>query len=137
MLAKGSVILGGTLTFLMFIFHTRLYAMYGWQQDLSYLTLANHRILFTIHIALLLLFLAFSVISLIYYRELSQPDGLGTGLLIAFSAFWIWRAVWQIIYFQAPPGTMSVPAINYALVAVFALLATAYLIPLILQRMPE
>ena len=87
MLAKGSVIFGGVLTFLMFNFHTRLYWMFGWQQDLSNLTLANQRILYTIHIALILLFLAFSLISLIFSRELSQPGGLAVGILIAFSAY--------------------------------------------------
>lgn len=134
MLAKGSVIFGGILTFLMFFFHTRLYKMYGWQQDLSNMTLANQRILYTIHIALLLLFLAFSVVSLIFYRELSQPEGLAVGLLIALSVFWIWRTVWQIFYFKVPPGTASVPVMNYALAAVFALLAVAYILPLVLQR---
>lgn len=132
MLAKGSVIFGGVLTFLMFFFHTRLYNMYGWQQDLSNLNQANQRILYTIHIALLLLFLAFSLVSLIFYRELSQPGGLAAGLLIAFSAFWVWRTIWQILYFKAPAGTASVPVMNYVLIAVFALLAVAYILPLVL-----
>jgi len=89
--------------------------------------------LYTIHLALLLLFLAFSLVSLIFYRELSQPEGLAVGLLIAFSAFWIWRAVWQVFYFKVPPGTASVPVMNYALPVVFALLAMAYILPLALQ----
>ena len=133
MLAKGSVIFGGVLTFLMFIFHTRLYWMFGWQQDLSNLTLANQRILYTIHIALILLFLAFSLISLIFSRELSQPGGLAIGILIAFSAFWVWRAIWQVLYFRVPPGTASVPVMNYVLTSVFVLLAVAYILPLVLQ----
>ncbi|MEN6348737.1 MAG: hypothetical protein ABFD08_04975 [Syntrophomonas sp.] len=134
MVAKGSVIFGGILTFLMFVFHTRFYKMFGWQQELSNLTLANQRILYTIHIALLILFLAFSLISLIFYRELSQPVGLAAGMLFVISAFWIWRTVWQVFYFKVPPGTPSVPVMNYALIAVFALLAAAYILPLILQR---
>lgn len=133
MLAKGSVIFGGVLTFLMFVFHTRLYTMYGWQQDLSNMTLASQRILYTIHLALLL-FLAFSLVSVIFYRELSQPEGLAVGLLIALSVFWIWRAVWQVFYLKVPPETASVPVMNYALTAVFAMLAMAYILPLVLQR---
>ncbi|MFW6324460.1 MAG: hypothetical protein ACOC0U_05290 [Desulfovibrionales bacterium] len=39
-------------------------------------------------------------LSLVYARELSTSRGLAFGFNLLLSLFWIWRFVWQIVYFK-------------------------------------
>jgi hypothetical protein len=59
-LAKICIVLGGVLSFLMACFHTRFYRMFRWDRDFEKVTLLNHKVLYSIHITLLLLFFLFS-----------------------------------------------------------------------------
>ena len=119
---------GGVLSLLMAIFHTRFYNMFNWKTDFEKLTLANSRILYTIHIALLLVFIVIGFISIIYAKELSQSTGLAAGLNCLLSIFWLWRFIWQFAYFKREKG-QKLPPISIFLSVVFALLFASYFIP--------
>ncbi|MCF7810033.1 hypothetical protein K9N50_03495 [bacterium] len=128
---KICIVTGGLLSLLMFAFHIRFYKLFGWADDFGKISLRNQRILYTVHIALLLLFLVFAVLSFLYIGELSSAKGLAFGITILYSLFWLWRAIWQIVYFTPKAGKTQrrMPAIHYVLITGFFLLFITYLIP--------
>ena len=130
---RACIIAGGILSLLMVIFHSRFYQLFDWGREFKNITLRNQRIFYTIHIALLLLFVAFAVLSFVYVDELSRATGLALGVTGVYSAFWLWRAVWQIVYFRLPKksGARNMPFLHYVLIAIFILLFIVYLVPII------
>jgi hypothetical protein len=122
------IYVGGVLSLLMAFFHTRFYKMFNWKTEFEKLSLANSRILYTIHIALLLIFIVIGVISIIYAKELSHSIGLSVGLNFLLSIFWLWRFIWQLTYFRVEKGQKS-PPISILLSVIFILLFVSYFIP--------
>lgn len=123
------IYVGGALTILMAFFHTRFYQMFNWEADFKKISLINSRILYSIHIALLLLFFIIGSFSLIYANELSQSIGLSAGLNCLLSLFWLWRFIWQFVYFKREKG-QKLPLISILLSIIFALLCVSYFVPL-------
>jgi hypothetical protein len=121
----------------MAVFHTRFYKLFQWKEEFAKITPRNQRIFYTIHIALLLLFLVFALLSFIYTDELSKAEGLALGITSGYSLFWLWRAIWQIVYFRPSTSTTADPRIrkslflHHLLTIIFLLLFIAYLIPVI------
>ena len=128
MISLVSIYAGGSLTLLMALFHTRFYRLFGWKNDFTKISPLNTRIIYTVHLALLLLFFILAALSIGYARELSQSTGLSFGLNILISLFWLWRFLWQLFYFKREKGK-KIPPMAIALIVVFLLLAIAYLIP--------
>ncbi len=129
-----SIYVGGILTLFLAIFHTRFYRIFQWKNEYQHITLLNQRVLYTIHVALFLLFFLFAFISLFYARELSKSQGLAFGVNITYSAFWLWRAIWQIYYFQPSKGKRP-SHIWYVMVLSFFVLFVAYLMPVLLKML--
>lgn len=119
---------GGVLTLLMAILHTSYYKIFNWKTEFKNISIANARIFYTLHIALLLMFFIIAAISIVYANELSRSTGLANGINILLAAFWIWRLIWQFIYFKKQKGQKSHP-IAIVLFAMFLLLAISYSIP--------
>ena len=129
------IISGGILSLFMVAFHSRFYRMFYWRREFKKVSLPNQRVLYTIHIALLLFFLVFAVLSLVYVDKLSQPHGLAFGMTGLYALFWLWRTIWQVAYFRPPKGSdlKKMPFIHYFLIIIFALLFIAYGIPVALS----
>jgi len=125
-----SIYVGGVLTVLLALFHARFYRMFNWGADLKKIGLLNRRVLYTIHLALLLVFFMVGALSLMYAGELGASTGLAFGLNLLFSLFWVWRLVWQLYYFKGKRG-QKVPPVSVLMVVWFALLAVAYLFPVL------
>jgi hypothetical protein len=132
MLPLISIYLGGVITLLLVAFHTRFYKTFNWADEFSKLTLSNRRIIYTIHVALLLLLFMLGAVSLIFADELSQCRGLAFGFNFLFSVFWFWRLVWQRTYFRRHKGQKLSP-VGICLTAVFLLLAAAYIMPVVFR----
>jgi CBS domain containing-hemolysin-like protein len=124
------IYLGGILTLLIALFHTGFYKIFNWKADFGKLSPLNTRILYSVHIALLLLFFLTGILSLIYAKELARSNGLAAGLNFSLSLFWLWRFIWQIAYFKREQG-QKIPFLSILLSAVFALLCISYSVPLI------
>ncbi len=134
MAANICILFGGTLCLLMVLFHLRLPKMFGWSDAYRAIPLPNKRIFHTIHIALILLFCIASFLSFAFFRELGSPDRMASAMLILFSAFWLWRALWQLFYFKLPHGApKKYLRMNCAQTTLFVLLCASYLLPVILS----
>ncbi|UCD89058.1 MAG: hypothetical protein JSW04_11520 [Desulfobacterales bacterium] len=130
MLPLISIYFGGVLTLLLAILHSRYYIMFNWKDDFEKITSINARIFYTIHIALLLLFFMIAAISISYAKELSQSVGLAFGFNLLYSIFWMWRLIWQFVYFKMEKG-QKIPPIGIFLIIIFILLVVSYLIPVV------
>lgn len=126
----ASIYLGGILTLLIALYHARLYRTLNLQEDLVGVTPINQKILYTINLALSLLFLMMGVISISYARELSESTGLAFGLNLLYALFWIWRLLWQFHYFERERAERLSPSAILKIVAPLVIIA-CYLIPVI------
>ena len=129
-----SIYCGGALTFLMGIFHTRFFKLFKWKKELGKITEANKNIFYTIHIALLLLFFEIAALSLFYAKEVSLGIGISFGINLLCAVFWLWRAIWQILYFKPDKNSKLLP-LHYILIVYFSLLCIAYALPDIIKLM--
>ena len=134
-ISKISIIIGGILSLFMALFHTQFYKLFNWKKEFEKISAINQKIFYTIHLALLLLFLVFSFISFAYTTELSQCKGLACGITFGYSLFWLWRTIWQMIYFRPPKNQKAGKMIfmHYLLIIIFAILFVVYLVPFILS----
>ncbi len=134
-ISKLCIYVGAVLSLLMFLFHTRLYTLLGWKNELSKISDISRKIIYTINLALLLIFLIFGFISFIYVNELAKCEGLAFGICLGYSLFWLWRGIWQVTYFKLPKNTQVSKkglSIYYSLVTSFTILFIVYLIPVII-----
>jgi hypothetical protein len=125
-----SIYIGGALTLIMAIFHTRFYRMFNWKTDFEKVTALNARIIYTVHLALVLLFFMLGTISIVNAKELARSIGLALGLNLLFSVFWLWRLIWQFAYFKREKR-QKIPLIGVILIFLFVFLFITYLIPVI------
>lgn len=132
MVSLVSIYAGGILTLGIAAFHTRFYKMFDWEDAFGKLNARDSRVLYTVHLALLLLFLVIGALCLVYAGELGRSIGLAFGLNVSLSAFWAWRLVWQFTCFKSAKGRKK-PAISIVLIVAFFLLAISYLIPPVLR----
>lgn len=127
-----SIYTGGVLTLLMALFHTRFEKIFGWNIEFKRVSERNTKILYTIHLALIMLFFGFGIITLIYADEFSKSTGLASGLNIMLTLFWLWRAIWQLAYFK-PDKKSKLRAMHFMLLLVFVLLTLSFGVPVFLN----
>lgn len=132
-LTRIAIVAGGVLSLLMAAFHIRFYALFGWHREFEALSARSRRIVFTIHLALLLAFVGFGAVTLAFVGPLARADGLAFGVDLFLALFWGWRTVWQVVWFRPPPGPKgrTMRRLHVGLTIVFGLLAAAYAFPII------
>ena len=129
-LPEAAIIAGGILSLMMAWFHRGFYVLFGWRREFEKISPVNAKLFYTIHVALALLFLAFALVSLVYFHELGRGEGLAAGVTLSYSLFWLWRTVWQVIYFRPRRSAKArKPILHHTLVAIFAALFVLYLVP--------
>lgn len=127
---QAVIIVGGVLTLAVGVGHLFFGRLFGWRDELTRLKAGSRTVLYTIHVALCLVFFAFGFITLRHSAELARPDGLGATVALVIAAIWAWRAVWQVVYF-APlaRGSTRWRRVHPALVGAATVLAAAYATP--------
>ncbi len=136
-LAEIGIVTGGALTLAVSIGHTFFYRLFRWGEDFGRIGARNRMVLYSIHVALYLLLLPFALVSIAYPAELARPGGLGGTLTLSIAAFWVWRLVWQIVYFGPRAGNEG-PGwrrFHRALVLFIAALVAAYGGPAVAVRL--
>lgn len=134
-LSKCFIAIGGILTLLIAIFHSRFHVLFNWENELIKLSKPNQRTMVTINVALIVLLFFFSLISFAYMNELAQHHGIAFGILLFFSIFWAWRTFWQIFYYRKPKEISMFDRrlfLHYVLIVVFGFLTISYFAPLII-----
>ena len=116
-----SIYTGGILTLLLAILHSQYYRLFDWKKNFESISPLNSRIFYTIHMALLLLLVGIGLFTLIYSAELSNGRGLAFGFNGMISLFWLWRFVWQLVYFRRGKDKKT-PLLAYVLTIWFFLL---------------
>lgn len=127
-----SIYCGGVLSLVMGIFHSQFYKLFKWKKELEKISETNMNIIYTIHLALLLIFFGFAVISILYAKELSICIGISFGINLMYAIFWLWRTIWQIIYFK-PDKKSKLLYLHYILIIYFVFLFITYILPVILK----
>lgn len=130
---KIGIITGGILLLLLALAHSLFYRLFKWERDFENITSLNRKIIYTIHVALTLSFLPSATISLLFAEELSQGQGLAAGITTLYSLFWLWRLVWQVIYFKHSDvkNNIKLQLLNYLLILIFFILFVTYLSPIV------
>ncbi len=130
-LLEIGIVSGGICTLAVACFHTRFYIFFGWAEEFEKLTLLNRKILYTMHVFLILFFLPFAAISLLYSKELSSGDGLASAITLLYAIFWLIRAVWQAAYFR--PSKLKVGAkmhlAHYLIITLSTAMFIVYIAP--------
>ena len=132
-LSNLSLIVGSCLTIAMVIFHFFFPKIFKWEKDFQRITGTNKRVYFTINVALYLLFIVIAMITLLHINELVQCTRIGFTFLLLISLFWLWRTIWQIIYFKPEKGSKLI-IMHIILILIFLLLSLSYIAPIILLR---
>ncbi len=127
-LGQIAIVAGGVLTAMVAVAHTFFYRLFHWGADFERLKPINRRVLYTIHVALLLLFVPIALVSMGFSAELARPSGLGGSLALALAAFWAWRLVWQVVYFGplVPAVSRGWVRFHRAIIVACAALVVAY-----------
>lgn len=128
-----AIIVGGLLSLLMAAFHSQFFSLFGWRREFEALSVRTRKIIYAIHLALLLLLLGFACVSFAASKELSQARGLALAFNAMYSLFWLWRTIWQIACFGRKKTSSGSLALHYILIASFSLLCIAYALPIILR----
>ena len=92
------VVAGGVYCLAFALFHLAFWKLFGWRQDLRSLTAVNRAVVQILNLCLTFAFLVFAFVSLLYPSEMTGT-GLGRALLLLIAAFWLLRAVEQVIFF--------------------------------------
>jgi len=123
------ILIGGSLSFALAVFHAFFYSYFKWRIDLKNVSIVNEKIIMTLHIGVIAIFLFFAFLSLTFTEELGQCNGLA-GSITGFYAFvWLWRVIWQVVYLKEMKKEK--PVLHYALIVWFLMLFAAYSIPVI------
>lgn len=131
-LSKLCLFTGAGLSLLMALFHMQFYKLFSWKEEFRKISLRNQKIFYSIHVALILLFLFFTVISIIYADQLSRARDLSSGIVTGYALFWLWRTIWQVLYFKSTGKVKALLIRHYVLTAVFFLLFISYSLPVMI-----
>ncbi len=126
-LAEISIITGGAGGILLVLFHVYVFRVMSGNEEIINLSVSLRNIITTIHLGLILLFVIFIMLSFAFYRELGACAGIAYGINLALTLLWLWRAAWQVYFFNPQPGQGLV---HYASTAVYSMLMICYLIPI-------
>lgn len=114
---------GGVFHLLLIAFHLFFWKLFNWKKELKRVSHINRGAMQVMNIKLIFVFLLFGFLSFFYFDELLNTQ-LGNVLLIAISAFWLFRAVEQLIFFK--PSSKSI-----GLMLFFFIGFVLYFIPLV------
>ena len=89
---------GGLFHVAFVVFHLTFWKLFRWDTELAKLTSLNRAAVQVLNLALTVVFVIFSYLSLVHASEMVRTD-LGRSLTLSIAIFWYLRAVLQIAFF--------------------------------------
>ena len=89
---------GGLFHLAFVVFHLTFWKLFRWDTELAKLTSLNRATVQVLNLALTVVFVIFSYLSLTHAPEMVGTD-LGRSLTLAIAVFWYLRAVLQVAFF--------------------------------------
>ncbi len=120
------IIFGGIFSIVMSIFHTQFSRIFKWKISFKEKAIVNYKILYTINIALILFLFSSGIFSITFASRLAEKGSIELSILIFLSLFWIWRTIWETLYFKVPKNIEKRPIIHYIFVIYFLLCSIFY-----------
>ena len=102
-----------------------------WHAEINSLSLLNRKLVNTVFIAFCLALVALGTLTLFLVGSDFQFDRFQVWFLALCLLFWVWRLIWQILYFPyrtLKPGPQLL-SFHIALIVTFAVNAIAYAAP--------
>ncbi|MFZ2161357.1 MAG: hypothetical protein WAW02_03985 [Sideroxyarcus sp.] len=102
-----------------------------WHAEINSLSLLNRKLVNTVFIALCLVLVALGTLTLFLVGSDFQFDRFQVWFLALCLLFWVWRLIWQIVYFpyrKLKPGSRLL-SLHIALIVIFAVNAIVYAAP--------
>jgi hypothetical protein len=102
-----------------------------WHAEINSLSLLNRKLVNTVFIALCLALVALGTLTIFLVGSDFQFDRFQIWFLALCLLFWVWRLIWQIVYFpfrKLKPGSRLL-SLHIALIVIFAVNAIAYAAP--------
>ncbi|MFH0934556.1 MAG: hypothetical protein V1879_05065 [Pseudomonadota bacterium] len=134
------LLFAGVSSILLGIFHLpRIWGMVftTWHAEIDSLSPLNRKLVNTVFIALCFALLAFGTLTLLLAGGDSRSDGFRIWFLALCLLFWIWRLIWQFVYFpyrKLKPGSRLL-SLHVGLIVIFAVDVVAYAVPVFLALM--
>ena len=104
-----------------------------WHAEINNLSLLNRKLVNTVLVAFCLALVALGTLTLFLAGSDLQFDRFQIWFLVLCLLFWVWRLIWQILYFsyrKLKPGPRLL-SLHIALIFIFAVNAIAYAVPVI------
>lgn len=98
-MAETLLNIGGVFNVAFAIFHLLFWRIFRWKEELANLSFVNRAIVQVLNLCLTFVFVIFAYLSFIHPRELFAP-GLGRSLVALMAAFWLLRAIEQVVFFR-------------------------------------
>lgn len=96
--AFGLILAAGLFNLAFAVFHLFFWRVFGWQQELPRLGMANRGIMQVLNLCLTYVFAVAACIFLLFPLEVASTD-LGRFLLLAMAGFWLTRTIFQPMFF--------------------------------------
>ncbi len=131
--AEIGIAVGGVLSLALAVFHCAFYRYFNWAREFQKMGSVNSALFYTLNLFLTFLLLFFAYISFFHQQELVSGAGLARTTIIFYATFWLFRAVWQMAYFnskrvKATPTTLKFKSF---MVLWFLLLSASYYAPIV------
>ncbi len=100
-----------------------------WGAEMNGLSPLSHKLINTILVALFLLGVALGLMTFVIAWDNLHSDGPQVWFLFFCFLFWLWRTIWQILYFpirKLKPGPW-LSSLHMALIVIFVINTAAYL----------
>jgi len=135
-LLEIGIVIGGIISLVVAIGHCTFYKFFRWESLFNKTSPINGKVIYTIHIFLIPLFLFFSYLSFFRTKELAGAEGLALDLLIFYSLLWFCRGIWQIIYFGSSRKNEDQKKDNrmhFVVIGVALILFIVYVAPIVVK----
>jgi len=132
--AEIGIAVGGVLSLAYAVFNFAFYRIFNWANEFKKIGKLNSAIFYTMNLFLVFILLFFAYISFAHQQELAASAGLARTTIIFYAAFWLFRAIWQIVYFKPDKTGKISPAMRImrSITMLWVLsLSAAYFTPLI------